>query len=93
MEFHILASGSKGNSTFIYDNGVGILIDCGIARKQLLYKLGNLGFQESNINYHTIIMTIIKILVYLIKESVFAVKDVSKESIAAMKSSHIKVFN
>lgn len=51
MEFHILASGSKGNSTFIYDNGVGILIDCGIARKQLLYKLGNLGFQESNINY------------------------------------------
>lgn len=51
MEFHILASGSKGNSTFIYDNGVGILIDCGIARKQLLYKLGNLDFQESNINY------------------------------------------
>ena len=51
MEFHILASGPKGNSTFIYDNGVGILIDCGIARKQLLYKLGNLGFQESNINY------------------------------------------
>ena len=38
-------------------------------------------------------MTIIKILVYLIKESVFVVKDVSKESIAAMKSSHIKVFN
>lgn len=51
MEFHILASGSKGNSTFIYDHGVGILIDCGITRKQLLFKLSNLGFQESNINY------------------------------------------
>ena len=34
MEFHILASGSKGNSTFIYDNGVGILIDCGISRRE-----------------------------------------------------------
>lgn len=51
MEFHILASGSKGNSTFIYDKGVGILIDCGITRKQLLFKLGNLGFQESDIDY------------------------------------------
>lgn len=51
MEFHILASGSKGNSTFIYDQGVGILIDCGITRKQLLFKLSNLGFKESNINY------------------------------------------
>ena len=48
MEFHILASGSKGNSTFIYDNGVGILIDCGIARKQLLYKLGNIGLDRKS---------------------------------------------
>ena len=45
MEFHILASGSKGNSTFIYDDGIGILIDCGITRKQLLFKLSKLGFQ------------------------------------------------
>lgn len=51
MEFHILASGSKGNSTFIYDDGIGILIDCGITRKQLLFKLSKLGFQEENINY------------------------------------------
>lgn len=51
MEFHVLASGSKGNSTFIYDHGVGILIDCGITRKQLLFKLKTLGFQENNINY------------------------------------------
>ena len=51
MEFHILASGSKGNSTFIYDDGIGILIDCGITRKQLLFKLSKLGFQEKNINF------------------------------------------
>lgn len=51
MQFHVLASGSKGNSTFVYDQGVGILIDCGISRKQLLYKLSNLGFNEKNINY------------------------------------------
>ena len=50
MEFHVLASGSKGNSTFIFDHGVGILIDCGITRKQLLFKLKSLGFDESNIN-------------------------------------------
>lgn len=51
MQYHVLASGSKGNSTFIYDAGIGILIDCGISRKQLLYKLDNLGFKENNINY------------------------------------------
>ncbi len=51
MEYHVLASGSKGNSTFIYINGVGFLIDCGISRKQLLYKMGVLGFDESNINF------------------------------------------
>lgn len=51
MEFHILASGSKGNSVFIYDNHVGILIDCGISRKQLLYRLGCVGFKEEDIHY------------------------------------------
>lgn len=51
MEFHVLASGSKGNSVFIHDNKEGILIDCGISRKQLLYRLDSLGFSESNINY------------------------------------------
>lgn len=51
MEFHVLASGSKGNATFIYENNTGILIDCGITKKQLLYKLKELGFQEENITY------------------------------------------
>lgn len=51
MEFHVLASGSKGNATFVYEDGCGILIDCGITRKQLLFKLKNLGFSESDIQY------------------------------------------
>lgn len=51
MEFHVLASGSKGNATFIYENNCGILIDCGITRKQLLFKLQQLGFKEEDITY------------------------------------------
>ncbi len=51
MEYHILASGSKGNATFIYENGCGILVDCGITRKQLLFKLNNLGFSEEDIRF------------------------------------------
>ena len=51
MEFHVLASGSKGNATFIYDQQCGILIDCGITRKQLLFKLNQLGFHEEDITY------------------------------------------
>lgn len=51
MEFHVLASGSKGNSVFIFDNGEGILIDCGISRKQLLYRLDTVGFKEEDIQH------------------------------------------
>lgn len=51
MEFHVLASGSKGNATFVYEDGCGILIDCGITKKQLLYKLEQLGFNDSDITY------------------------------------------
>lgn len=51
MEFHILASGSKGNATFVYENNTGILIDCGISKKQLLYRLNEVGFSEDDIDY------------------------------------------
>lgn len=51
MKFHVLASGSKGNATFVYENGTGILIDCGITKKQLLYKLKKLGYSETDITY------------------------------------------
>ena len=50
MEYHVLASGSKGNSTFIYSTGFGILIDCGISKKQLVTRLNQVGYSESDIN-------------------------------------------
>lgn len=50
MEYHILASGSKGNSTFIFDQGIGILIDCGISCKQFYYRLASLGFSKEDID-------------------------------------------
>ena len=51
MEYHVLASGSKGNSIFIYDQGNGLLIDCGISKRQLYTKLNQLGFHESDIHH------------------------------------------
>ena len=51
MEYHILASGSKGNSIFIYDQGNGLLIDCGISKRQLYTKLNQLGFNENDIRH------------------------------------------
>ena len=51
MEYHILASGSKGNSIFIYDQGNGLLIDCGISKRQLYTKLNQLRFHESDIHH------------------------------------------
>ena len=49
MEYHVLASGSKGNSIFIYDQGNGLLIDCGISKRQLYTKINQLGFNENDI--------------------------------------------
>lgn len=51
MEYHVLASGSKGNATFVYEHHTGILIDCGITRKQLDFKMNELGFSEKDITY------------------------------------------
>ncbi len=51
MEYHVLASGSKGNATFVYVNHTGILIDCGISRKQLYYRLETVGFNPDDIQY------------------------------------------
>lgn len=51
MQFHVLASGSQGNSTFIDFDGVGVLIDCGISKKQLVYRLSQVGYDLDNIQY------------------------------------------
>lgn len=50
MEYHVLASGSKGNSTFVYTHGFGILIDCGISKRQLLLRLEEVGYTQDDIN-------------------------------------------
>ena len=36
MEFHVLASGSKGNATFVYEDGCGILICLLYTSKELV---------------------------------------------------------
>lgn len=51
MQFHILASGSMGNSTLIDFDGIGVLIDCGISKKQLVNRLLQVGYQLSDIRY------------------------------------------
>lgn len=51
MEFYVLASGSKGNATFVYEDHTGILIDCGISKRQLNIKLNSLGYDMDDINY------------------------------------------
>ena len=51
MRFFVLASGSQGNSTFIDFDGVGVLIDCGISKKQLVYRLEQVGYSLKDIQY------------------------------------------
>ncbi len=51
MKFFVLASGSAGNSTFIDFDGCGVLIDCGISKKQLVYRLSLHGYDLSHIQY------------------------------------------
>lgn len=50
MEYHVLASGSKGNSVFIYDHNVGLLIDCGISNRQLIVRLASIGYRIEDID-------------------------------------------
>lgn len=51
MHFFVLASGSQGNSTFIDFDGLGVLIDCGISKKQLVYRLQQVGYSLNDIQY------------------------------------------
>ena len=50
MKFKVLASGSKGNSSFLRINNVNILIDIGINYKTLEYKLGDINVSPSDID-------------------------------------------
>jgi phosphoribosyl 1,2-cyclic phosphodiesterase len=45
-----LASGSRGNCTYIGDGQRGILIDCGISTKQILGRMHDIGLGDSQIS-------------------------------------------
>lgn len=51
MRLCCLASGSKGNCTFIESNKVKILIDCGLSLKQLKERLETINIDIKDINY------------------------------------------
>lgn len=48
---YILASGSKGNATLIFDNDTSILIDFGISKKEIEEKLSSIGKKLANLDY------------------------------------------
>ena len=50
MKLCVLASGSKGNATYIESNGTKILVDMGITYKQLKLRLSTLELSPDNLN-------------------------------------------
>ena len=50
LQVALLASGSKGNCTWIGDGRAGVLIDCGISARQVLARLDQLGMADAPID-------------------------------------------
>lgn len=50
LQVVVLASGSKGNATWIGDRTAGVLIDCGISTKQILARLDAVGLGDAPID-------------------------------------------
>ena len=48
---YVLASGSKGNATLIFNYDTSILIDFGISKKEIEEKLSSIGKNLANLNY------------------------------------------
>ena len=48
---YVLASGSKGNATLIFNNDTFILIDFGISKKEIEEKLSSIGKNLANLDY------------------------------------------
>ncbi len=46
----VLASGSRGNSTYVGDGRRGVLIDCGVSTKQIRARLDTVGLPDPPIN-------------------------------------------
>ena len=51
MEFNVLESGSKGNSTIVISHGRYLLIDMGISGRKLKTKLNELGIDVNDVNH------------------------------------------
>ena len=47
MRFCVLASGSRGNATYVESEGAGILIDAGLSGKELQRRLAAIGVELS----------------------------------------------
>lgn len=50
LQVVVLASGSKGNATWIGDQTAGVLIDCGISTKQILARMEAVGLGDAPID-------------------------------------------
>ncbi|MCO4746571.1 MAG: MBL fold metallo-hydrolase [Proteobacteria bacterium] len=46
----VLASGSRGNCTYIGDGRTGVLVDCGISTKQILLRMEQIGLADAPIS-------------------------------------------
>ena len=45
-----LASGSRGNCTYIGDGHAGVLIDCGVSTKQILRRMAEVGLEDAPVD-------------------------------------------
>ena len=92
MKISVLASGSKGNSTYIEGNNAKILIDLGMTNSYIEDKLNSIGVDPDSINAifithtHTDHIAGIKVfikkhnpVVYLTKEMYLELKDIVKD--------------
>ena len=50
LQVAVLASGSRGNCTYIGDGHAGVLIDCGVSTKQILARMEAVGLKDAPID-------------------------------------------
>ena len=50
LKVAVLASGSRGNCTYIGDGHAGVLVDCGVSTKQILARLEQLDMKDAPID-------------------------------------------
>ena len=52
LKLHVLASGSKGNAAIVENaaTGAGVLIDCGICKRDFLERCDEAGFDPTRLD-------------------------------------------